>query len=81
MAAGDLVEATQIFDIRGSAGRSQVCADWQSRSGGNAIKQTTALIEAVVQETGSVKEELRIWREKITLKDSVAELNADRRNK
>ena len=81
MAAGDLVETTQIFDIRGSAGRSQVCADWQSRSGGKAIKQTSALTEAVGQEAGSVSEELRLWRENFTLKDAVAELKADHRDK
>ena len=81
MAAGDLVETTQIFDIRGSSGRSHVSADWQSRSGGNSIKKTPALTEAVGQEAGSVSEELRLWRENFTLKDAVAELNADHRDK
>ena len=73
MGAGDSVETTRVFNIRGTAGRSLLCAQWQENS---ATKITTTKANS-----NGVGEELFLWRERFTFSDAMAELKADHRDK
>jgi hypothetical protein len=73
LGAGDSVETTRVFNIRGTAGRSLLCAQWQENS---ATKITTTKANS-----NGVGEELFLWRERFTFSDAMAELKADHRDK